>query len=125
MDLLKKAKRLFSADARNEQKVNELKVEQELSVVALVGEKMSGQVNVAGKMFNALGSNGINMRAIAQGRADEAPVDVPAQGVLPADSLGTPKDVASMILYLASDESRFVTGAEFLIDNGLLARPAM
>ena len=27
MDLLKKAKRLFSADARNEQKVNELKVD--------------------------------------------------------------------------------------------------
>ena len=51
-------------------KVNTLKVEEELSVVALVGEKMSGQVNVAGKMFNALGSNGINMRAIAQGSSE-------------------------------------------------------
>jgi len=60
----------------------------------------------------------------AQGRVDQ-PIDVPSEGVLPADSLGTPRDVANMMLYLASDESRFVTGAEFLIDNGLIARPAM
>lgn len=51
-------------------KVNELKVELGLSIVALVGEKMSGQVNVSGKMFNALGSNGVNIRAIAQGSSE-------------------------------------------------------
>jgi aspartokinase/homoserine dehydrogenase 1 len=51
-------------------KVNPLKVELGLSIVALVGEKMSGQVNVSGKMFNALGSNGINIRAIAQGSSE-------------------------------------------------------
>ena len=51
-------------------KVNPLKVELGLSIVALVGEKMSGQVNVSGKMFNALGSNGINLRAIAQGSSE-------------------------------------------------------
>lgn len=45
-------------------------------------------------------------------------------GVLPAGSIGAPKDVANLILYLASDESRFVTGAEFLIDNGLTVTPA-
>lgn len=60
----------------------------------------------------------------AQGRAGEKPMDIPEHGVLPADSLGTPQDVANLVLYLASDESRFVTGAEFLIDNGLVARPA-
>jgi 3(or 17)beta-hydroxysteroid dehydrogenase len=31
--------------------------------------------------------------------------------------LGAPEDVASMVLYLASDESKFVNGAEFVIDN--------
>ena len=51
-------------------KVNELKVELGLSIVALVGEKMSGQVNVSGKMFNALGKNGVNIRAIAQGSSE-------------------------------------------------------
>jgi len=30
--------------------------------VALVGEKMSGQVGVSGKMMSALGSNGVSIR---------------------------------------------------------------
>lgn len=50
------------------------------------------------------------------------PVEVP-DGVLPADAIGAPSDVAQMVLYLASNESRFVTGTEFLIDNGLMVRP--
>jgi 3(or 17)beta-hydroxysteroid dehydrogenase len=61
----------------------------------------------------------------AQGRLDEKPMDIPGTGVLPSDSLGTPSDVANLVLYLASDESRFVTGSEIVVDNGLLARPAM
>jgi 3(or 17)beta-hydroxysteroid dehydrogenase len=59
----------------------------------------------------------------AQGRSGEAPHTIPA-GVLPPGSLGAPADVANLVLFLASDESRFITGAEFLIDNGLTARPA-
>jgi 3(or 17)beta-hydroxysteroid dehydrogenase len=31
--------------------------------------------------------------------------------------LGKPDDIAYMVLYLASDESRFVNGSEFIIDN--------
>jgi 3(or 17)beta-hydroxysteroid dehydrogenase len=36
--------------------------------------------------------------------------------------LGEPDEVAYMVLYLASDESRFVTGAELVIDGGTTAR---
>lgn len=57
----------------------------------------------------------------AEGRAGQAQ-DVPA-GVLPAGAKGAPQDVAEMVLFLASDESRFVTGAEFVVDNGLTIRP--
>ncbi|MGC6471851.1 MAG: SDR family oxidoreductase [Parvibaculales bacterium] len=75
-------------------------------------------------------SNSIHAGAIetpmvqnVQGRGDEAPVDVP-DGILPADSLGSPQDVANLVLFLASDESRFITGGEYLVDNGLVSRPA-
>ena len=33
--------------------------------------------------------------------------------------LGTPDDVANVVLFLASDESRFVNGSEIVIDNAL------
>ena len=36
--------------------------------------------------------------------------------------LGKPADVAGLVLYLASDESRFVNAAELVIDNGLIAQ---
>ncbi len=36
--------------------------------------------------------------------------------------LGEPKDVAYGVVFLASDESKFVTGSEFVIDGGLLAK---
>jgi NAD(P)-dependent dehydrogenase (short-subunit alcohol dehydrogenase family) len=36
--------------------------------------------------------------------------------------LGSPIDVAYGVLYLASDESKFVTGTELIIDGGLLAK---
>src|SRR5438552_4246995 len=41
---------------------------------------------------------------------------------IPLGRLGQPAEVAEMCVYLLSDESRFVTGAEFIIDGGLTAR---
>ncbi|MAF28897.1 MAG: short-chain dehydrogenase [Croceicoccus sp.] len=49
--------------------------------------------------------------------------DIPAEGILPPGSPGHPRDIAMMVLYLASDESRFVTGAEMVVDNGVTIRP--
>jgi NAD(P)-dependent dehydrogenase (short-subunit alcohol dehydrogenase family) len=39
----------------------------------------------------------------------------------PMKRIGTTRDVASLALYLASDESKFVTGSVQVIDGGLLA----
>jgi 3(or 17)beta-hydroxysteroid dehydrogenase len=36
--------------------------------------------------------------------------------------LGKPEDVANLVLYLASDESRFVNATEIVIDNGLISQ---
>lgn len=54
----------------NIKKVEPLTVEKNLSVVAVVGEKMKSHQGISGKMFAALGRNGINVRAIAQGSSE-------------------------------------------------------
>jgi NAD(P)-dependent dehydrogenase (short-subunit alcohol dehydrogenase family) len=41
---------------------------------------------------------------------------------LPLGRIGTTEDVAYGVLYLASDESSFVTGAELVIDGGTTAQ---
>ncbi len=46
-----------------------------------------------------------------------------AAGALhPLGHIGEPADIAYGILYLASDESKFVTGSELVIDGGYTAR---
>ena len=40
----------------------------------------------------------------------------------PLGTLGEPDDVAYGILFLASEESKFVTGSELVIDGGYTAR---
>jgi 3alpha(or 20beta)-hydroxysteroid dehydrogenase len=37
---------------------------------------------------------------------------------VPLHRIGQPRDVADLVVYLASDESSFVTGAEFVVDGG-------
>lgn len=42
-------------------------MESDLCIIALVGDQMKSHPGISGKMFSALGKNGINIRAIAQG----------------------------------------------------------
>jgi NAD(P)-dependent dehydrogenase (short-subunit alcohol dehydrogenase family) len=35
--------------------------------------------------------------------------------------MGQPEDVAELVVWLASDESAYATGAEFTIDGGMTA----
>lgn len=44
---------------------------------------------------------------------------------LPIPRLGRPDEVANLVLFLASDESSYCTGAEFTIDGGFLAAPSL
>lgn len=50
------------------------------------------------------------------------------QAALVRDTLlrpfGTPEEVAQLVVYLASDASSYTTGAEFVLDGGLLAGSA-
>ena len=45
-------------------------VEENLCIIALVGEKMKSYQGLSGKMFSTLGKNNVNIRAIAQGASE-------------------------------------------------------
>jgi aspartokinase/homoserine dehydrogenase 1 len=51
-------------------KVEPLSIETGLSIIALVGDNMKNHSGISGKMFGALGRNGVNVRAIAQGSSE-------------------------------------------------------
>lgn len=53
------------------EKVEPLKVEADLSIVALVGENMKSHPGISGRMFSGMGRNGVNIRAIAQGSSEK------------------------------------------------------
>lgn len=69
-----KAKQAVDAAFSNEimlQRVEPLIIESGLSIVALVGENMKSHPGISGRMFSAMGRNGVNIRAIAQGSSEK------------------------------------------------------
>ena len=78
-----------------------------------------------------LGAMGIRINAIAPGvidtpmtafRKDDPAAIAESVARVPIGRTGQPEDVAYGVLYLASDESSFVTGSELVIDGGFLAQ---
>lgn len=74
-----------------------------------------------------LGPLGIRVNSVHPGGIDTPmihPEGVPLElyeafyGRLPVPRLGTVDDVANLVLFLASDESSYCTGAEFVVDGG-------
>lgn len=59
------------------------------------------------------------MAELAESRgADLATIEAEFVARQPMGRLGTPKEIAALALYLASDESRFTTGVAHVIDGG-------
>lgn len=54
----------------NARKLESPIIEDKLSILAIVGENMKQTPGISGKLFHALGRNGINVRAIAQGSSE-------------------------------------------------------
>lgn len=59
----------FDIEIRN-QKIERPQLEYQLSIIAVVGEKLKNTPGMSGKMFSALGKSGVNIRAIAQGSSE-------------------------------------------------------
>ena len=77
-----------------------------------------------------LGMHGIRVNSVSPGLTWNAALerDWP-DGVrrwlahVPLGRLGLPDDVADAVLFLASPMARFVTGANLVVDGGMLAHP--
>lgn len=63
------------------------------------------------------------MRSLEEGFAPDAPEQCKEQfeQEIPLGRYGENEDMADLVLFLASDESEFVTGSKFVIDGGMTA----
>ena len=91
-----------------------------------------GGVRLMGKSIAAdLGKDQIRVNSVHPGviwtgmqeaaRAGDRAAAEEAAKSMPLGFVGEPSDIANCVLYLASDESRYVTGAEFTVDAGMTA----
>ena len=51
-------------------KIDKVLIERDLSIVAIIGERMRQMPGIAGNLYMALGNNGINVVAVAQGSSE-------------------------------------------------------
>ena len=77
-----------------------------------------------------LGAKGIRVNSVHPGAVDTAMVRLPgvpseqleaAFAAYPLGRIGQPIDIARLVLWLASDDASYSTGAEFVADGGMLA----
>jgi 3-oxoacyl-[acyl-carrier protein] reductase len=104
------------------------------SIVGLIGNP--GQANYASAKAGIIGltrtiakevaSRGITANAIAPGFIDTAMTQqLPEErrqelmNQIPLGSLGTPRDIAEVVAFLASEEARYITGQVITVDGGI------
>ncbi|MGQ1890571.1 bifunctional aspartate kinase/homoserine dehydrogenase I [Thermophagus sp. OGC60D27] len=54
----------------DERQISNINIDDEMAVVAIVGENMKHTTGMAGLLFNSVGKNGVNVYAIAQGASE-------------------------------------------------------
>lgn len=87
----------------------------------------SGVIGLTKTWARELGPKGIRVNAVAPGFIETPMVDTVPEKVLaqlkeqtPLGRLGSPEDIASAYLFLASDQAEFITGTVLQVDGGLV-----
>ncbi len=98
------------------------------SVSAYAAAK-GGVVNMTRSAAVTYASKGIRVNAVCPGYIDTPMTSNLSEEMRqylitkhPIGRLGTPEEIATAVLFLASDESSFVTGANLLVDGGYTAQ---
>jgi 3alpha(or 20beta)-hydroxysteroid dehydrogenase len=73
-----------------------------------------------GIRVNSVHPGGVATAMTGSGVIGESDVEA-TYGAFPISRIGQPEEVANMVLFLASDESAYCTGAEYLVDGGAMA----
>lgn len=91
-----------------------------------------GVIGMTETLATELAEFGINVNAVAPGAIDTPMVREPGKEMdkemneeimlrVPLKRIGKPEEVSAMVVFLASEEASYVTGATFYVDGGWLA----
>ncbi len=85
--------------------------------------KEGGPLNIRVNTINPSPVEGRMIQSLEQGTMPDAPEEVRSAliGTIPLGRYAVPADVANLVLFLASDESRFLTGGVYMVDGGMTA----
>ena len=99
---------------------------------SVYGASKAALLSLTRTLSGELISRGIRVNAVSPGpittplygklglsEADLKRVGESIQSQVPARRFGTPAEIAHAVVYLASDESAYIVGAELQIDGGL------
>lgn len=90
--------------------------------VKLMSKSVALETAAEGIRVNTVHPGIIRTNMQASGGEANADNYTAIEAAIPAGRLGEPEDIANCVLFLASDEARYITGAEFVVDGGYTAQ---
>jgi glucose 1-dehydrogenase len=125
---------MLTQETRNEARGRVINLSSQHGMVGTPGHvaycaAKGGVVNLTRQLAVDFGPRGVLVNAIAPGKILTAPLDEPdteeilaySRARTPFSRLGRPEDVAAAAVFLASDESTYISGTNLLVDGGWMA----